>query len=87
MNLKLGLLEARLFSYSKVTAETPQQSCLFPTLISNKESKRDLNNPLKANQDLLTKSGDITITGKCLLGRKGACDMPQGTKTVRSQLH
>lgn len=55
------------------------------TLTANKESKRfELNNPLKANRSLLTRSGDTTITGKCLLGRRGGREMPQGTETVRA---
>lgn len=41
------------------------------TLIASKESKGELNNPLKANQSVLTTSGDTTITGKGLLGQKG----------------
>lgn len=54
------------------------------TPIVNKESNRELNDPLKANQNLLTQSGDPTITGKCLLGGRGVYEMPQGTETVRS---
>ena len=42
---------------------------------------------MKANQSPLTKSGDTTITGKCLLGGRGVCEMPQGTETVRGQFH
>lgn len=41
------------------------------TLSASKESKGELNTPLKANQSVLTTSGDTTITGKGLLGRRG----------------
>ena len=41
------------------------------TLSVSKESKGELNNPLKANQSMLTESSDTTVTGKGLLGRRG----------------
>ena len=58
------------------------------TLIAAEESKKELNNPLKANQSLLAESVDTRITGKCfLVGSTGARGVPQGAQTGRSPFH